>query len=68
MSDAAGATGPETPDTPDVRDASGPAASEPRSVRRSLASIVLGFEIIVVFLAALVISVLNTLLSKLVLD
>jgi hypothetical protein len=32
-----------------------PAAAEPRSVRRSLASIVLGFEIIVVFLAALVI-------------
>jgi len=31
------------------------AAAAPRSVRRSLASIVLGFEIIVVFLAALVI-------------
>jgi len=32
-----------------------PAAAAPRPVRRSLASIVLGFEIIVVFLAALVI-------------
>jgi uncharacterized protein DUF4233 len=32
-----------------------PAAGAPRSVRRSLASIVLGFEVIVVFLAALVI-------------
>jgi hypothetical protein len=32
-----------------------PPAGPPRSVRRSLASIVLGFEVIVVFLAALVI-------------
>lgn len=32
-----------------------PSAAAPRSVRQSLASIVLGFEIIVVFLAALVV-------------
>jgi hypothetical protein len=32
-----------------------PAAAEPRSVRRTLASIVLAFEVVVVFLAALVI-------------
>ncbi|MGW9185175.1 DUF4233 domain-containing protein [Agromyces sp. NPDC055661] len=42
------------PDPTDGTEAA-PAAAAPRSVRRSLASIVLGFEIIVVFLAALVI-------------
>ena len=61
MSDAATPT-PEPADSPASDQASG-AASEPaqatarapRSVRQSLASIVLGFETIVVFLAALVI-------------
>lgn len=38
-----------------MSEAATPAAGAPRSVRQSLASIVLGFEIIVVFLAALVI-------------
>ena len=42
-------------------------ASAPRSVKRSLASIVLGFETIVVFLAALVIFGLGTLPWALVL-
>ncbi|GAA1952323.1 DUF4233 domain-containing protein [Agromyces allii] len=46
-----GAHGDATPAEPET-DA---AASAPRSVRASLASIVLGFELIVVFLAALVI-------------
>lgn len=49
MSDA---TTPGPDPTPEP--AQGPAPA-PRSVRRSLASIVLGFEVIVVFLAALVI-------------
>ena len=61
MSDATAPT-PDPADGPASDQATG-AASEPeqgpapapRSVRRSLASIVLGFEIIVVFLAALVI-------------
>lgn len=61
MSDATAPT-PDPADGP-ANDAASGAASEaeqglapaPRSVRQSLASIVLGFEIIVVFLAALVI-------------
>ena len=39
-------------------------APQPRSLRRSLASIVLGFELVVVFLAALVIFGLNALPSE----
>ena len=46
---------------PVVRDSRVPRASAPRSVKRSLASIVLGFETIVVFLAALVVFGLGTL-------
>ena len=46
---------------PRVPDSRVPRASAPRSVKRSLASIVLGFETIVVFLAALVVFGLGTL-------
>lgn len=46
---------------PVVPDSRVPRASAPRSVKRSLASIVLGFETIVVFLAALVVFGLGTL-------
>jgi hypothetical protein len=48
MSDAMDASAEHEPEA-------APPAGAPRSVRRSLASIVLGFEVIVVFLAALVI-------------
>jgi len=50
MSDATTPAPDPTPEPPQ-----GPPPPAPRSVRQSLASIVLGFEIIVVFLAALVI-------------
>ena len=50
MSDATTPAPDPTPEPPQ-----GPPPLAPRSVRQSLASIVLGFEIIVVFLAALVI-------------
>ncbi|MFC5928442.1 DUF4233 domain-containing protein [Cryobacterium melibiosiphilum] len=40
--------------TPDTPEPAGRRSGGPRSVRRSLASIVLGFEVIVVFLGALV--------------
>ncbi|MGW4930616.1 DUF4233 domain-containing protein [Agromyces sp. NPDC004153] len=46
---------PGEPDTPADVPGAEPVAVEPRSVQRTLASIVLAFEIIVVFLAALVI-------------
>ncbi|KQX06879.1 MULTISPECIES: DUF4233 domain-containing protein [unclassified Leifsonia] len=46
---------PGLPDPEDAPDAAPPRRSAaPRSIKRSLASIVLGFELIVVFLAALV--------------
>ncbi|AWB95576.1 DUF4233 domain-containing protein [Agromyces badenianii] len=51
MSDAMPAHEPD--DT--SNDSAGAAVAAPRSIRRSLAAIVLGFEVIVVFLAALVI-------------
>ena len=54
MSGAMDAPADHEPDPTEGTEAA-PAAAAPRSVRRSLASIVLGFEIIVVFLAALVI-------------
>jgi len=50
LNDPQGDPASDVPDVPDVSTAS----AAPRSVKRSLASIVLGFELIVVFLAALV--------------